>query len=214
MMMRVVSMRATLSVLVGVALSANAASVPAAPNDAQPTSRWWEQELRQWNQQLTNASVVSPAAATPVSLAASTDATWQPGSSQSETLRWTVQVTPTHPQPGDTVELVFTADIASGWILYSSDFSADIGPRPARFSFEPTPGLALIDHVRPVNSLRRKDKTLKVEYSYFERRAEFRQKAKLTAPVKTIAGRIDGQTCAEESGLCQLFQKTFTANLD
>jgi len=41
-----------------------------------------------------------------------------------------------------------------------------------------------------------------------------RQKVKLTAPVKIIAGRIDGQTCFEESGLCELFRKTFTANLD
>jgi hypothetical protein len=86
--------------------------------------------------------------------------------------------------------------------------------RPARFSFEPTASVELIDGVRAVKSLRRKDNALKVSYTYFERRAEFRQKAKLTAPVKTIAGRIDGQTCAEESGLCQLFRHTFSATLD
>jgi len=213
-MSRVMSRRATLGILLGGALYVNAASVPAAPNGARATSTSWEQELRQWNQQLTSSSAAPSAATTPVSVAASTDATSRPGSSQIDTLQWAVQVTPPHPQPGDTVELVFTADIASGWILYSSDFSADIGPRPARFSFEPTPGLALIDRVRAVNSLRRKDKTLKVEYAYFERRAEFRQKAKLTAPVKAIAGGIDGQTCAEESGLCQLFRKTFSTDLD
>ena len=171
-MIGVMSMRHALSVVLGVALFANATSLPAS------------------------------------------DTTPQPGASQSDTLQWIVQVTPAHPQPGDTVELVFTADIASGWVLYSSDFSADIGPRPARFKFAPTPGLELIDGVRAVNALRRKDKTWKAEYAYFERRAEFRQKAKLTAPVKTITGRIDGQTCFEENGLCQLFRKTFTANLD
>jgi thiol:disulfide interchange protein DsbD len=174
----------------------------------------WEQELRQWNHQLTHASSAPAVEATPVILAAATDSTPQSGASQSDTLRWTVQVTPTHPQPGDTVELVFTADIASGWILYSSDFSADIGPRPARFSFESTPGLELVDGVRAVKPLRRTDKTWKAEYAYFERRAEFRQKVKLTAPVTTIAGRIDGQTCFEENGLCQLFRKTFTTSLE
>jgi thiol:disulfide interchange protein DsbD len=123
-------------------------------------------------------------------------------------------VAPAHPKPGDTIELVFTADIASGWILYSSDFSVDIGPRPARFSFEPTTGLELIEGVRAIKSLRRKDKTWNAAYAYFEGRAEFRQKAKLTAPIKRIAGRIDGQTCFEESGLCTLFRETFTASLD
>jgi hypothetical protein len=212
-MIRVTSTRHVLSVLLCVALSASAASLAAAPSEAQPTSTWWEQELRQWNQQLTNSSAAPASAATSVSTTA-VDAVSQPSSSQSEVLRWTVQVTPAHPQPGDTVELVFTADIASGWILYSSDFGADIGPRPARFKFETTAGLELIDGVRAVESLRRKDKTWKTEYAYFERRAEFRQRAKLTAPVKTIAGRIDGQTCFEESGLCELFRKTFTASLD
>jgi len=170
------SNRRALSLLLGVALSASGAGLPAAA---------------------------------PLGAVAETRA-----STQSEPLSWTVQVSPEHPQPGDTVELVFTADIASGWILYSSDFSLEIGPRPARFSFEPTPGVELIDSVRAVKSLRRKDKSLKAEYAYFERRAEFRQKVKLTAPVKTIAGRIDGQTCFEENGLCQLFRKTFTTNLD
>jgi thiol:disulfide interchange protein DsbD len=173
------SKRRALSLLLGVALSASGAGLPAA----------------------------APASA------AASEAT-RAGAAQPETLRWNVQVTPAHPQPGDTVELVFTADIASGWILYSSDFSADIGPRPARFSFEPTAGVELIDGVRAVKALRRKDKTWKAEYAYFERHAEFRQKVKLTAPVQTIAGRIDGQTCFEESGLCELFRKTFTLNLD
>ena len=153
------------------------------------------------------------AASTAVSTTA--DVTSQPNSPpQSDALRWTVEVAPAHPKPGDRIELVFTADIASGWILYSSDFSADIGPRPARFSFEPTTGVELIEGVRAIKSLRRKDKTWKTAYAYFERRAEFRQKAKLTAPIKTIAGRIDGQTCFEESGLCKLFHETFTASLD
>lgn len=133
---------------------------------------------------------------------------------QDAALRWTVQVKPEHPQPGDVVELVFTADIAPGWILYSSDFSADIGPRPARFSFEPTAGLDLIEGVRAIKALRRRDKTWNTPYSYFEHHAEFRQKAKVTAPVKTIAGRIEGQTCFEESGLCELFRKAFTASLN
>lgn len=187
-MIRVMSTRRALSALLAVTLSgvANLTAAEPAARDASPPL------------------AAEPAASGGIAASAA----------QSDAVQWSVQVLPAHPRPGDTAELVFTAEIAAGWILYSSDFSAEIGPRPARFKLDPTPGLELIDDVRAIDSLRRKDKTLKTEYAYFERHAEFRQKVKLTAPVTTITGRIDGQTCFEQSGLCQLFRKAFTAALD
>ena len=137
-----------------------------------------------------------------------------PESASNEPLRWHVAVQPSGARVGQSVELVFTADIATGWILYSSDFNVDIGPRPARFTFEPAPGLQLVGKVAAVKSLRRKDRTWRTEYSYFSGRAEFRQKAKLVAPLKSIDGHIDGQTCFEESGLCELFHQKFSAPLE
>ena len=130
-----------------------------------------------------------------------------------QTLRWHVAVVPTQAKPGDVVEVVFTADIASGWILYSSDFNVEIGPRPAKFTFDANPALELVGPIHAVKAQWKKDNTFNTEYSYFARQAEFRQKARLVSPLGEVSGRIAGQTCFEESGLCELFQEKFKASL-
>ncbi len=151
-------------------------------------------------------------------------ATWaaegaDPGSSSlvsqtdGQTLRWHVAVVPAQAKPGDEVEVVFTAEIGAGWILYSSDFNVEIGPRPAKFTFDASPSLSLVGAVRAIDSKRKNDQTFGSEYSYFSTRAEFRQKARLIAPLTAVSGRIDAQTCFEESGLCELFRETFKATL-
>ena len=126
-------------------------------------------------------------------------------------VRWNVAVSPAQAKPGDAVELVFTADIASGWILYSSDFNLEIGPRPAKFTFDANPSLELVGAIVPVGPTRKKDRMIGT-YSYFATHAEFRQKGRLLAPLTQVSGRINGQTCFEESGLCQLFREPFSVS--
>jgi hypothetical protein len=138
-------------------------------------------------------------------------ATGPVASADEKTLRWHVDVLPT--QDRDVVEVVFRADIASGWILYSSDFAVEIGPRPAKFTFDTNPALTLLGPVEALRSQRKKDRTFGSEYTYFAGNAEFRQKVRVLAPVKSVTGRIDGQTCFEESGLCELFRQNFSTNL-
>jgi hypothetical protein len=128
-------------------------------------------------------------------------------------LQWALGVERASGEPTNEVELVFTAEISDGWILYASDFAAEIGPRPAKFSFTPDANVELLGPVRAVRSLRRTDKTWNTEYSYFEKRAEFRQKVRLRNGATTVDGRIDGQTCYEPSGLCALFSKSFALNV-
>ncbi len=127
-----------------------------------------------------------------------------------EALSWTLSVVPATAKAGEEVELVFAAEIAQGWILYGSDFEAELGPRPAKFCFVKSAEVELLGPVRAVGTLRRTDKTWKTEYSYFEKRAEFRQKARLLKDAAAITGRIDGQTCYETTGLCALFRKPFS----
>ena len=62
------------------------------------------------------------------------------GEADPKALTWHVDVVPT--QDRDVVEVVFRADIAAGWILYSSDFAVEIGPRPAKFTFDANPSLS------------------------------------------------------------------------
>jgi hypothetical protein len=133
---------------------------------------------------------------------------------EDEALAWKLSVVPVDAKAGEEVELVFAAAVAEGWIVYASDFEAELGPRPARFTFEKSAEVELIGPVRAVNSLRRTDKTWNTEYSYFEKRAEFRQKARLLKDAATVTGRIDGQTCYETTGLCALFRKPFRLQVE
>lgn len=129
------------------------------------------------------------------------------------TLRWHVSVVPTQAKPGDEIEIIFTADIADGWILYASDFSLEFGPRPAKFTFDDNPSLQLLGDIESIRSQRKKDRVFDSEYTYFAGRAEFRQKAKITGPINEISGRIDGQTCFEATGLCELVRDTFRVSV-
>lgn len=128
-------------------------------------------------------------------------------------LKWHWQVTPQSAKAGDEVELRFIADIPEGWILYSTDFKSELGPLPARFTFENNDSVALIGPVQAVNSSRRIDRNFGTEYAYFARQGEFRQKARLLKDADSINGQVKGQTCQEKDGLCALFTESFKVPL-
>jgi hypothetical protein len=87
-------------------------------------------------------------------------------------LQWTVAAQPSDANTGDEVELRFIASIPEGLIVYSSDFAAQLGPRPARLSVEADDAIALTGPLRAIGSQRRTDKTFGSEYRYFAGRAE------------------------------------------
>jgi opacity protein-like surface antigen len=134
----------------------------------------------------------------------------QPIGPEQQPVQWRVTLVPADAKAGDDVEVVFDADITHGWILYSSDFNLEIGPRPAKFVFDASTGLTLVGDIQPVKPQWKTDKTLGGKYSYFAQHAQFRQKAKLVAAPGSASGRITGQTCFEENGLCQLFREKFS----
>lgn len=146
--------------------------------------------------------------ATIVAIAASTAV------AQDVPLQWQWRVEPSTAKPGDAAELVFSATIPAGFILYSSDFVAEIGPRPAKFTFDNSDAIELQGPITAVQSQRRKDKTFGSEYSYFEHRAEFRQKIRVLKTGTRVSGRINGQTCQERDGLCFLFKESFAIPLN
>ncbi|HVQ12904.1 MAG TPA: hypothetical protein VMS40_04910 [Vicinamibacterales bacterium] len=132
-------------------------------------------------------------------------------SAEGRAVRWHVTLVPSQAKPGDDVEVVFVADIPSGWIVYSSDFSLEIGPLPAKFIFDANPSIELVGPIAPIGPQRKTDPKIGT-YSFFVTHAEFRQKARVLAPLTPVSGRISGQKCFEESGLCELFRETFSAS--
>lgn len=128
-------------------------------------------------------------------------------------LQWQWRVEPASTRSGDEVELVFTAELPDGFILYASDFKAELGPRPAKVSFESNDAIEITAPLQAIKSQRRTDKTFGTEYSYFAGHAEFRQKARLLKNEGSVKGRIDAQTCQEKNGLCILVRETFAIDL-
>lgn len=129
-------------------------------------------------------------------------------------VKWQWRLEPTAVKPGDDAEIVFSAAIPDGFILYSSDFSAELGPRPARFSFDARDGIEIKGPISAVASKRKKDTVFGSEYRYFANRAEFRQKVRVLKNDTTLTGRIDGQTCQEKDGVCLLFKEPFSIRLN
>jgi thiol:disulfide interchange protein DsbD len=128
-------------------------------------------------------------------------------------LQWRWHIEPSGAQVGDQAELVFSAEIPAGFIVYASDFSGELGPRPAKLSIDSNDAIELSGALQAVNSQRRRDQTFGTEYSYFAGHAEFRQKIRVLRKAVTIAARIDGQTCQENDGLCALFREPFSIAL-
>ncbi|MBX2841306.1 MAG: thioredoxin family protein [Flammeovirgaceae bacterium] len=111
---------------------------------------------------------------------------------------------------GESVELIFTADIDKNWYLYSSDFDPDLGPMVTEFSFEENDTYELIGAVNPINPKRKYDSLIwEGEYTYFKVKAEFRQKVKVLKEGFNVKVGVLGQTCSDIDGKCILFEEEF-----
>ena len=79
-------------------------------------------------------------------------------------------------------DLIFTAHIQSGWVVYSSKLDPEDGPFPTEFIFEKVPtGLQKVGNVRELTTNRKKayDKIFEAEVIKFYKKATFKQKIKL-----------------------------------
>lgn len=133
-----------------------------------------------------------------------------PAASASETapVQWTFALA--RPAAiGEEVDLIITARIAPDWIVYSSDFKADLGPQPTRLVLGASDTFQPIGDLTSVSPKRKKDPTWDTEFGYFEQRAEFRQRIKVLKPALALTGQIRGQLCNEHNGTCTLFDHPF-----
>jgi hypothetical protein len=128
------------------------------------------------------------------------------------TVQWSWSAQPVEGRSGE-LDVVLKAAIQPGWILYSSDFEAvEFGPRPAQIVLNSADGNAAVGAPQALGAARKSARNFVGEYSYtyFAGTAELRQRVRLKDGAKTLNGRISGQTCFEQSGLCALFQESFS----
>ncbi|UWX03969.1 disulfide bond formation protein DsbD [Pseudoxanthomonas sp. NC8] len=115
----------------------------------------------------------------------------------------------------DQVDLVLTAQVHEGWIVYGSDFEpGDFGPRPARLVVQA--GGQAVQPVRSDGAQQRTGSNFAGEYhyTYFDGVATFRQRVRVEAGARQVSGVLNGQSCYEASGLCTLFREPFAIALE
>ncbi len=126
-----------------------------------------------------------------------------------EIVKWQFKYAKDNLKVGDEVELIFSATLSSGWILYSTDFKGDIGPQPTNIELVKNSSYSIIGSISPILPLKKIDKNWGTALSYFTKKAVFRAKIKIKEPVYVVEGKITGQLCHDKKGICIPFQKTF-----
>ncbi|HRY99170.1 MAG TPA: cytochrome c biogenesis protein CcdA [Bacteroidales bacterium] len=96
-------------------------------------------------------------------------------------------------------ELVFTATMDPGWHLYSQ-FLKPGGPIPTAFKFTESPAYRLLGKVKEPKAHTEFDAIFKMDVSYFDGKAEFRQKIQvLSAKDFVVEGTFEYMTCNDET---------------
>jgi hypothetical protein len=125
----------------------------------------------------------------------------------SQAVQWSWQLLPRDAKPGGEAELVLVARIAPQWVVYSSDFHAELGPQPTRLKKRPQSSLQLTEPLRSIGAHRKTDAGLNVEYGYFAERAELRQRLRLPDDGSPVEVTLNGQACYEANGTCHLIRQ-------
>ncbi|KAA6318493.1 Thiol:disulfide interchange protein DsbD, partial [termite gut metagenome] len=100
----------------------------------------------------------------------------------------------------DEAEIIFTAAIDAGWHIYSTDLTG--GPISATFHTDKIEGVELLGKLTPRgDEVLKFDKIFGMNVRYFERKAQFVQKIKITKTPYHIEGYLEYGACNDESCL-------------
>ncbi|WPP53506.1 protein-disulfide reductase DsbD family protein [Catalinimonas niigatensis] len=127
---------------------------------------------------------------------------------------WSVKVSQQQVKVGEEVDVVFHVEIQEDWYLYSNDFDPDLGPMVTEINLEPNAAYELVGGVKPIGAKEKYDEIFEGDYTYFTKKAEFRQTIKVTqADLKQIKGDYEYQVCSDVTGQCIPFDDTFSVNI-
>ncbi|KAA9349587.1 protein-disulfide reductase DsbD domain-containing protein [Larkinella humicola] len=124
--------------------------------------------------------------------------------------KWNVRLSKPTAKPGEVVDIIFSATINDTWKLYSSDFASDIGPLPTEFNFDKATSYALVGSVQAIHPKKTVDPAWDQPYTYFAKKAEFRQRVKVLTTGYQVKGTIKGLLCSSKNGLCIPFSEPFS----
>ncbi|MGB0525200.1 MAG: protein-disulfide reductase DsbD family protein [Flammeovirgaceae bacterium] len=124
-------------------------------------------------------------------------------------VKWSTDVSKKEVKVGETIELLFKANIEKDWFLYST-FSEDIGPIPTTVSFEANNTYELVGELTPIDHQKKFDDLWEAEITYFKGEGLFSQKVKVLSPDFNVKVALRSQTCSDIDGKCILINEDFT----
>jgi hypothetical protein len=131
-----------------------------------------------------------------------------------EASSWNTSVVPVKSANGEKLyRLQIDGRIAPGYVVYASDFKAELGPNPTRLRFAADSGVKPQGSLESAGTHQGKDKAFNVDYTYFEGEAKLSQVVAVAAGTDKIVGTLRGQTCYEKDGTCALFTARIEARL-
>ena len=119
-----------------------------------------------------------------------------------EPASWNFEATNNKVGIGDTIELIFIAELEDTWHLYAVDLDPDIGPLPTSFEFAPHPGYELVGEVIQEDVHQKYDNTWKDTVRYFSEKAVFRQKIRILSETVFVKVFYEYLTCTTVDGMC------------
>lgn len=123
---------------------------------------------------------------------------------------WTSKIDKTTVKVGEEVTISFDVKIADDWYIYSSDFDKELGPIVTEVNLSEGQPLSKSGEMIPDHPKRKFDDLWGGEVAYFEKKAHFEQKIKITAVTATVSGYVLYQACSNVTGQCIPYEEDFS----
>lgn len=128
--------------------------------------------------------------------------------------KWLVKPSEAQLAVGEEVDIIFSVEIQDDWYLYSNDFDPELGPMVTEINFEPADSYELLGETIPIGAKEKYDEIFEGNYTYFKKKAEFRQTIKVkSADLQQIKGDYNYQVCSDVTGQCIPFDDEFSIAL-
>lgn len=93
-------------------------------------------------------------------------------------------------------DLIATAEIDSGWHLYSQDVPEN-GPIPTTFTFEASDSYKLIDNTLEAEGITKEDPVFEMEIKYFKGKTIFKQRISIDSELPVVKATVEFMACNE-----------------
>jgi len=134
----------------------------------------------------------------------------------SNPLGMTVSFSKPNPKIGDTLDVVFKANIPAGWHLYGaqSDCPVDDGPMRAMLYLDSSEGFQVLGDFQEIGSHLVKEMDVwKCTTSEFKDSCEFHIRIFINGPITGLKAHLYAQKCSDSDGMCLMVKETIPVPL-